>query len=989
MATTALGAPPPERIRVNGKYLIAILAALMIALVGIMPIATPAYAASYTLSFNGNGGSGVPSAVTSDENSSVTIPSTAPTRSRYEFKGWQIGDDAANLKQPGDTVTLSANTTATAQWKLTGGTISVVTKYANPDSMRNEYLAPNGMAFGTSNSTTVGYAVGNTGELQDAAGNSLGSYDRQGNYTFNNLEAGTYTLKLGGTEKDYLRFVPDSSINNGSWQVAEDWDVSVTLDDTNTSVTVFVLFYYKAYDFLLTTDIGTWAVKEIYKEDGSYYSHTVNKQQKDYFWVFDTYEYDTGYKNNGEFAYNKPPYTTGTYHSGVLYGDHAGQYSVFGQGLEVPTLSDEEKAQGWEFKGWQLVGDTSGKIYTEEQVLQYKVTDHTTFKAVFERPQYAVTFATNTDLGKINGGASVSANAAHNDEINTVFDPVPTPTPTDGYYFECWYTDPGTTNCVDTDAIPTTKVTAPITYYAKYKPGGTVNIRYEDTDGKPIQSEAAINGKIGTDYNTSSQKKTIKGYTYKELKTGSDPETGKYAATPKTVTYVYKQDILGVVNVNWVDTAGKPLQISETLSGKPGTDYTAEQKTIEGYTFKEMKTGSAAATGKFEESVKTVTFVYAADVYGELDVYHVDTDGKPLRPTVHQSGKKDTEYNAGGWKTIEGYTKKALKDGSAAESGKYTDGKLAVTYVYTKDPTPTTGMVQVNYVNESNKVITPSVLLSGATGNNYTTEQKDLSDAGYTYKGMLTGSAAASGKFTDGILTVTYVYTAPEAPEDPEPSCCGLVVTNFVDEQGQPIATSENTSGKAGEAYETAMKDLKGRGYEFKEIAAGSDPEKGEYEGVKTVTYVYRLASGVRVQYVNEDGAQVAPPASMSGAIGENYATVQKDLSSDGYTFKQMAAASAPREGKFIDGIQVVTYVYTNQPGEPDNPQDPVNPEDIEDPTPSNPEDPEPDPKSESTPTPGKLPDSGSEGLLGLGLSALLLVTAGGALTLKRRRELA
>lgn len=87
----------------------------------------------------------------------------------------------------------------------------------------------------------------------------------------------------------------------------------------------------------------------------------------------------------------------------------------------------------------------------------------------------------------------------------------------------------------------------------------------------------------------------------------------------------------------------------------------------------------------------------------------------------------------------------------------------------------TEGKVIVNYVDEDGKTVAKSVTLSGKTGETYTTEKKTID--GYTFKEMGKDSAAAEGKFTDGSLTVTYVYkknatpggtVTPQKPDQPK-----------------------------------------------------------------------------------------------------------------------------------------------------------------------------------------------------------------------------
>ena len=77
---------------------------------------------NYTLSYNANGGSGVPSSQYGNGN--ITLSSTVPTRNGYKFLGWSTNSSASTATyQPGSSFTLSYNTTLYAVWQneSTGG----------------------------------------------------------------------------------------------------------------------------------------------------------------------------------------------------------------------------------------------------------------------------------------------------------------------------------------------------------------------------------------------------------------------------------------------------------------------------------------------------------------------------------------------------------------------------------------------------------------------------------------------------------------------------------------------------------------------------------------------------------------------------------------------------------------------------------------------------------------------------------------------------
>lgn len=77
---------------------------------------------SFTLSFNGNGGSGVPSSQSGTSTSDTytfTIPATVPTRSGYEFDGWATSSSGSAQYQPGDRITVDPGTTRLyAVWSI-------------------------------------------------------------------------------------------------------------------------------------------------------------------------------------------------------------------------------------------------------------------------------------------------------------------------------------------------------------------------------------------------------------------------------------------------------------------------------------------------------------------------------------------------------------------------------------------------------------------------------------------------------------------------------------------------------------------------------------------------------------------------------------------------------------------------------------------------------------------------------------------------------
>lgn len=77
--------------------------------------------ASYTVSYNANGGSGAPSSQTKYYGKTLTLSSTKPTRSGYTFKGWALSkadaDDGTWYYQAGGSCGKNENLTLYAVWE--------------------------------------------------------------------------------------------------------------------------------------------------------------------------------------------------------------------------------------------------------------------------------------------------------------------------------------------------------------------------------------------------------------------------------------------------------------------------------------------------------------------------------------------------------------------------------------------------------------------------------------------------------------------------------------------------------------------------------------------------------------------------------------------------------------------------------------------------------------------------------------------------------
>lgn len=74
--------------------------------------------ATYTVTYDANGGSNAPSSQTKTYGTTLKLSSTIPTRTGYTFQGWSTANDNTVEYRPGNNYTANSNITLYAVWKL-------------------------------------------------------------------------------------------------------------------------------------------------------------------------------------------------------------------------------------------------------------------------------------------------------------------------------------------------------------------------------------------------------------------------------------------------------------------------------------------------------------------------------------------------------------------------------------------------------------------------------------------------------------------------------------------------------------------------------------------------------------------------------------------------------------------------------------------------------------------------------------------------------
>ncbi|ECC0865670.1 class 1 internalin InlJ [Listeria monocytogenes] len=297
--------------------------------------------------------------------------------------------------------------------------------------------------------------------------------------------------------------------------------------------------------------------------------------------------------------------------------------------------------------------------------------------------------------------------------------------------------------------------------------------------------------------------------------------TSENGAIVGTVTTPFEapQPIKGEdVTVHYLDDKGEKLADDEVLSGNLDDPYTSSAKDIPDYT---LTTTPDNATGTFTTTSQSVTYVYTKNIVAAepVTVNYVDDTGKTLAPSETLNGNVGDSYNATA-KQIDGYTLSAEPTNA---TGQFTSSAQTVNYIYTKNPAPEKGVVEIHYVDENNKQLSSATEISGTVGDNYTTEPKTID--GYT---LTTTPDNATGTFNTSSQTVTYVYTKNIEAAEP-------VTVNYVDANGKTLAPSETLNGTIGDTYNATAKQIDG-------YTLSTEPTNatGQFtSSAQTVNYIY------------------------------------------------------------------------------------------------------------------------------------------------------
>ncbi len=277
-----------------------------------------------------------------------------------------------------------------------------------------------------------------------------------------------------------------------------------------------------------------------------------------------------------------------------------------------------------------------------------------------------------------------------------------------------------------------------------------VTASYQDEDGQTLKPDVTHTGEIGATYQTEALE--IPGY---ELVKTNGNASGVFTKEPQTVVYIYTKQIPQPVTASYQDEDGKALKPDVTHTGEIGAAYQTEALEIPGYDL--VKT-NGNASGVFTKEPQTVVYVYAKQIPQPVTASYQDENGQTLKPDVTHTGEIGAAYQIEALE-IPGYE---LVKTNGNASGVFTKEPQTVVYVYKE---LAVHPVTVSYQDADGKSLHADVVLSGAFGQNYQTEQ--LTIPGYVFSKVM---GSTTGTFGTTAQHVIYVYTPePSVPETPVP----------------------------------------------------------------------------------------------------------------------------------------------------------------------------------------------------------------------------
>ncbi|HEL2219585.1 TPA: MucBP domain-containing protein, partial [Streptococcus suis] len=377
-----------------------------------------------------------------------------------------------------------------------------------------------------------------------------------------------------------------------------------------------------------------------------------------------------------------------------------------------------------------------------------------------------------------------------------------------------------------------------VVYFKENPKYGDVVVNYVNTDGKVIATPVVDTNDalVGTDYSTADrvpekivEDETGDVYYYKEIKAeDAAKETGKVVEGTTEVTYVYEK--AGNVVVNYITEDGTVIKtpVNDETNTKPDSPYdTTDNKpteivTEDGSRYVLIPSKTIGTENGTVEGGKTteITYVYKKVANWVPEIPGVPENERPVIPYPFDPNNPDVPItptpdtvipNVPGYTPVDPKDNTPLKPVDPNDPGKgYVPPTPEKPGEDTLIPYVQNGNVVVNYVTEDGTVIKAPVQdeTNVPAGKSYdTTDNKPteiVTEDGSRYVLIPSKTIGTENGTVEGGKTteVTYVYRKVTPAKK--------VVTNHVDEDGNPIAPQEEgtTPNKSIPGYEFTGKTV-------------------------------------------------------------------------------------------------------------------------------------------------------------------------------------
>ena len=421
-----------------------------------------------------------------------------------------------------------------------------------------------------------------------------------------------------------------------------------------------------------------------------------------------------------------------------------------------------------------------------------------------------------------------------------------------------------------------------------------ITVKYVDalTGESLVTADLTLNGIVGQPYTTQRIDDELPNYDFTNIVGNA---SGVFTADAQTVTYYYTRKDAGDITIHMVDANGNLVYEPQILPGKHnlGNAYNLDAPTFDHFKLQQT-IGNAA--GVFTTDPQSITFVYVRLDAGNITVKYQDKQGNQLKPdkTISGSQSLGQAYTTEPL-DIENYT---LKTTPTNATGTFTDQEQTVIYVYVRRDA---GQIVVKYQDSAGNQLAPDKLLDGKEQLGAAYQTTAISIPNFH---LVVTPANATGTFSTDTQTVIYQYARSNA---------GHITVKYQDANGTTLAPDDilTGNGQLGRPYQTNAKTIEN--YRLIQTPANATGQFSDQ--AQTVIYVYTRenAGDITVQYLDENGQQLAADSVLSGQgqLGQPYET--SPLNINGYTVKSTQGNTT---GTYTVQPQRVVYIYERTAGQ-------------------------------------------------------------------------